>query len=93
MTIKPDKPEESRYTWWPSSTVEVEEKLNMSKKHFELIARVLKDYGLSHPRILITKMADALAETNPNFDRDRFISACGGISPSNFLGVEHEDGM
>ena len=66
----------------------------MSKKDFELIARVLKrcradsEYhtALSGPqrRAAVASIdnasidfADELAATNPRFDRERFLRACG----------------
>ena len=62
----------------------------MSRKDFEAIARVFAeqaDYNLStiefddghnfaHAK-LAENMADYLATTNPNFDRTRFLAACG----------------
>lgn len=56
----------------------------MTKKDYELIARVLRAqrdasspevrYGL---RTLSVAFADELAETNPRFKRDVFLRACG----------------
>ena len=50
----------------------------MTRKHFELVARVLsrahKDL-VSHDQ-LARLMADALSRTNPNFDHGRFVRAC-----------------
>jgi len=46
----------------------------MTRKHFQLIADVLRDSGAAAD--LVFAMADALATTNPNFDRDRFLEAC-----------------
>ena len=42
----------------------------MTRKHFQLIAGVLREVGASTE--LGDAMADALATTNPNFDRKRF---------------------
>ena len=57
----------------------------MSKKDFELIARVLREHNHDHregeytsPTILAEYFADALAATNPRFDRARFVAACMG---------------
>jgi hypothetical protein len=53
----------------------------MSKKDFEMIARVLREYGSASPTdalFLARKFADELAATNPRFARERFIAACMG---------------
>jgi len=64
----------------------------MTKKDFELIARALTDARhyipgrepKEHVRELLAGidysaefLADALATTNPKFDRAKFLSACG----------------
>ena len=56
--------------------------MKMSRQHFELIAEVLADtQPLEIPAAInqwqktISMFADKLAETNPLFDRDRFINA------------------
>lgn len=52
----------------------------MSRKDFEMIARVLRDPSLhlqdSKRRALASRFADELAATNSRFDRERFIAAC-----------------
>jgi len=57
----------------------------MQRRHFELIAETLKGLSLnwgghlndaSHARV-VEDFADKLASTNPNFDRARFLRACG----------------
>lgn len=57
----------------------------MTRKDFQLIADVLKGLSLnwgghlndaSHARV-VEDFADKLASTNPNFDRARFLRACG----------------
>ena len=66
------------------------ENLKMQRRHFQLIAEVLKD---SRPEAFpespvgldahvqwgrtVEGMAIALASTNPGFDRARFLKACG----------------
>ena len=61
----------------------------MDKQYFELIAGVLwKIYyagiypespiPIIYPDDLANAFADALASTNPNFDRERFLAACRG---------------
>jgi hypothetical protein len=58
----------------------------MTRKDFELIAMTLKDttegfdadgdcrFGVE---VAALNLADALATTNPRFDRERFLAACG----------------
>lgn len=58
-----------------------------TKQHFELIARVLREqrdsYTPQQPAIrkaiaaTALRFAEELAYTNPNFDRGRFLKACG----------------
>jgi hypothetical protein len=54
----------------------------MTSKHFEAIAKVLRDHRPSTIDAdwykLIDAMADTCAEANPRFDRSRFITACRG---------------
>lgn len=55
----------------------------MTKKDFELIANVFRNQYTGHGspewvrESLAVKMAEALATTNPKFDRARFLAACG----------------
>ena len=61
----------------------------MSKKDFELIADVLaggmcqdgsdEDKFERTAQVLIYDMAAALAANYPNFDKDRFLRACGVV--------------
>lgn len=52
----------------------------MTRKDFELIAGVISNsQGLTRGGVMDTlaeRLADALATTNPNFDRARFLKAC-----------------
>lgn len=69
----------------------------MTKKHFEAIARIIKDrfefidrqrvhtetteafdmgYCLAAEAVA-EELAAVFAEVNPNFDRDKFLTACG----------------
>lgn len=52
----------------------------MTKKDFELIARVLFESDLVEDELdaLARRFADALAQTNPLFNRARFIAAATG---------------
>ena len=53
----------------------------MTKKDFELIARILASPYCAEDQIAVRavayRFADALATTNPRFDRARFLAACG----------------
>ena len=57
----------------------------MTRKDFQLIADVIKGqlsqtlsgHEIARLRALANDMANALATTNPNFDRDKFLAACG----------------
>ena len=73
----------------------------MTRKDFELIAKVLKDTKGSveallgwevHERIALS-LADALARVNERFDYERFIKACGwgGGRECGSCGGEHPD--
>jgi len=67
----------------PSRIPLAEGGVTMTRQNFELIARVLAkaDPPNMHPEFmdrLIESFADALAESNPSFDRGRFIKAAGG---------------
>ena len=52
----------------------------MTRKDFEMIAEVIATawHGSEETRTdLSNKMADALETTNPRFNRDLFLDACG----------------
>ncbi len=58
----------------------------MTRKDFELIAAALKgatplardgEKAMCQWQFIVFKMADALATTNPAFQRARFLAACG----------------
>jgi hypothetical protein len=62
----------------------------MTRKHFEAIAKILRrnnfdtnpaagyDEGYANAAMSITvELADYLATQNANFDRQRFLTACG----------------
>lgn len=59
--------------------------VEMTRKDYELIACVLRTAPIDGqtglpPLDLVWAFADALAETNPRFDRQRFITAaCAGV--------------
>lgn len=49
----------------------------MTRKDFQLIAEVLSNRD-DEPKDIISRFADRLASTNPNFDRQRFIDVATG---------------
>lgn len=51
----------------------------MSRKDFELIARVLQSTKDESPawRLTVETMAEALAATCPRYVKERFLRACG----------------
>jgi hypothetical protein len=52
----------------------------MTRKDYELIAEVIATawHGSGELKFhLSNQMADALADTNPLFNRDKFLKACG----------------
>jgi hypothetical protein len=49
----------------------------MTKKHFEAIARELRGLAAEHRIPAAMAVANALKETSPKFDWDRFVTACG----------------
>jgi len=65
--------------------------MTMQRRHFELIAQILRDegqhQGASSPDYqggrrqavldIATRFARDLSHTNPQFDRNRFLKACG----------------
>jgi len=56
----------------------------MTRQHFNLIAEVIDDLYMGHDDWnrkldqVANKFADRLEDTNPNFNRDRFIKAATG---------------
>lgn len=51
-------------------------------RHFKAIAAVIASLPQPQPNDLAALFANALQDTNPNFNRQRFISACSG-TPCN----------
>lgn len=51
----------------------------MTKKDFQLIARILRDLpaDLYGPEQVAERFAEELKRTNPRFDAARFLKACG----------------
>ena len=80
MKIKPSSPEkESRYHWWPTNVVETKERLDMSEKHYEMLAELVsKDFGMDPHGNFVEGLMDILAADNPRFNREKFLKACKG---------------
>ena len=57
----------------------------MTKKDYILIAATIEDINQKKAKgVRIAELfADALRNTNPLFDRERFLKACGSIEPNN----------
>jgi hypothetical protein len=64
---------------------------HMSRKDFQLIAevvRLLPSFECSQAgdvvrhSVIVARFAEALANTNPRFDRERFENACNGKAGS-----------
>lgn len=51
----------------------------MTRKHFEAIAAIIKGLVLTHSEKepIAQQFADLCEESNPDFDRARFLKACG----------------
>ena len=55
----------------------------MTKKDYELIARVVRELFMEHAdwqrsgSQVANKLASELAQQNPRFDRTQFLTACG----------------
>ncbi len=58
--------------------------MEMTKKHFEAIAAVMRNLRNGYPThrwlwtVATEKLADLCAQFNPAFDRERFLAACRG---------------
>ena len=59
----------------------------MTRKDYELIASVIDQLGLDKDTtdLVANKMADALANTNPRFDRRKFIIRAKATHLANLL--------
>ncbi len=49
----------------------------MTKKHFIAIAKIVHTHRNRGADTIASALADYFATINPNFDRQRFIDACG----------------
>ena len=51
---------------------------DMTRKHFKLVAEVMKSYLGSDDHVYICRsLASEFAAINPNFDNTKFMQACG----------------
>lgn len=50
----------------------------MTKKHYEVIAKIIKDAKVepNARNTMANVMASGLKDTNPQFNRERFVKAC-----------------
>ena len=61
----------------------------LQHRHFATIAAILAELGADHGvfdnqrKGICEHFADQLADTNPRFDRDRFLAACGVQEPAD----------
>lgn len=61
--------------------------VTMQRRHFEMIAATLKSQRPAFERgeaagawnMMVAAFANSCGATNPNFNRPRFIEACGGL--------------
>jgi len=54
--------------------------MTLTRQHFQLIADAIRVTNFTNPQdriALASEFARKLADTNPNFDRTRFLTACG----------------
>ena len=50
----------------------------LEHRHFAKIAAILADtHDLANSHVICRRFATELAKTNPRFDRERFLKACG----------------
>jgi hypothetical protein len=49
----------------------------MQRRHFEYIANTVRKHGGERRDVLALDFALWLAQENPRFDRDKFLTACG----------------
>jgi hypothetical protein len=48
----------------------------LTRKHFEAVASILNDNQDEVSDVLVDQFANYFAESNPNFDRSRFLLRC-----------------
>lgn len=75
--VKENKAE--REDWWPTKVSEIKERLNMSAKHYRMLAGLIhRTWAGVHPKVFVQDLMDILEEDNPRFDREVFLKACKG---------------
>lgn len=76
VPIEPEKEDTNMAE--PTTESKVNEMANLSRKHFVRIAALLKPmYKTPQVKQLIQELASFMHETNPNFNRSRFMDAAG----------------
>ena len=64
-----------------------------NKQHYEAIAKVIKDHNVNDTECcyyVVADIVDMFDSDNPNFDRVRFIEACGlGIEAPEIIEVSN----
>lgn len=60
-----------------------------TRKHFEAIAEILRTERRLQP--VVHRMADFFEGENPEFNRDKFLYACGEDAKPHIILVEHGD--
>ena len=64
--------------------------MTMQRRHFELLARTVADLANPADRTRMAHhFADALRHTNANFDRARFLKACGAAETYESIARPH----
>lgn len=61
----------------PRSNAQTMARLRFQRRHYQFMAEVIKAYVESNSVTLAEDFAGALQGTNANFDRERFLAACG----------------
>lgn len=49
--------------------------MSMSKKHYKELENIFKEYDLN--KVMLNDICSFLKRDNPNFDKQRFLDACG----------------
>ncbi len=65
-----------REDWWPSAVTVIEEKLDMTRKHYVAIARIVEKNNLGNSH-LVDDLAMMFLADNSEFDPQKFLAACG----------------
>lgn len=63
--------------------------MTMTRKHFRMIADIVRNEGGENREALATAFATELRGENPHFDRQRFLDACTPEEPSGDIITVH----